>query len=156
MMFALDAARAAREMHRILRPAGRVAVAVWASRQDNPWLGVLLDTSPTSLASSCPHRVPPARSRCPTPAISSNCLPTPGSPVSSSTTSPRRCGRRRSTPGGPATSPWQGPVVAILNGLDDATRSRLRDTVRAAVARYESNGALDLPGLAIVLTGRRP
>jgi uncharacterized protein YbjT (DUF2867 family)/SAM-dependent methyltransferase len=44
MMFALDPARAAAEMHRILRPAGRAAVAVWAARQDNPWLGVLLDT----------------------------------------------------------------------------------------------------------------
>jgi hypothetical protein len=49
-----------------------------------------------------------------------------------------------------------GPAADILNRLDDASRSRLRDTVRAAVARYESDGALELPGLAVVLTGRRP
>jgi hypothetical protein len=48
-----------------------------------------------------------------------------------------------------------GPAAGILNRLDNATRTRLRDTVRAAVARYESNGALELPGLAVVLTGRR-
>ena len=44
----------------------------------------------------------------------------------------------------------------ILNKLDNATRSQLRETVRAAVTRYESNGALELPGLAVVVTGRRP
>lgn len=49
-----------------------------------------------------------------------------------------------------------GPAADILNRVDNATRARLRDTVRAAVARYESNGALELPGLAVVLTGRRP
>src|SRR5262249_7142464 len=43
LMFALDPARAVRELHRVLRPTGRAAVAVWATRQDNPWLGVLLD-----------------------------------------------------------------------------------------------------------------
>ena len=48
-----------------------------------------------------------------------------------------------------------GPVVAILNGLDDAARTELRDAVRAAVARYETDGALELPGVAIVLSGRR-
>ena len=44
----------------------------------------------------------------------------------------------------------------ILNRLDNATRSRLRETVRAAVAPYEADGALELPGLAVVVTGRRP
>ena len=31
MMFAVDPAQAAGELHRVLRPAGRVAVAVWAA-----------------------------------------------------------------------------------------------------------------------------
>ena len=43
LMFAIDPARAAREMHRVLRRHGRVAVAVWASPHENPWLGLLLD-----------------------------------------------------------------------------------------------------------------
>jgi hypothetical protein len=48
------------------------------------------------------------------------------------------------------------PVVGILEGLDDATRARLKETVRAAVAPYKTNGSLELPGLALVLSGRRP
>ena len=48
-----------------------------------------------------------------------------------------------------------GPVVGILDGLDDATRTRLRDTARSAAAAYETDGALELPGVALVLTARR-
>jgi SAM-dependent methyltransferase len=43
LMFALDPAAAAREIARVLRPGGRVAIAVWGPRERNPWLGVVLD-----------------------------------------------------------------------------------------------------------------
>ena len=43
LMFALDPVQAVTEMRRVLRPAGRVAVAVSGARRDNPWLGLLLD-----------------------------------------------------------------------------------------------------------------
>ena len=43
LMFATDPARAAAEIRRVLRPGGRVAVAVWGPREDNPWLGLVFD-----------------------------------------------------------------------------------------------------------------
>ncbi|HXS08333.1 MAG TPA: class I SAM-dependent methyltransferase [Rhizomicrobium sp.] len=43
LMFALDPAQAAREIHRVLRPNGRLALAVWGPRARNPWLGIVLD-----------------------------------------------------------------------------------------------------------------
>jgi ubiquinone/menaquinone biosynthesis C-methylase UbiE len=36
LMFAVEPDRAVNEIHRVLRPAGRVAIAVWASRDENP------------------------------------------------------------------------------------------------------------------------
>ena len=42
-MFASDPARAAGEIARVLRPGGRVAIAVWGPRARNPWLGVVFD-----------------------------------------------------------------------------------------------------------------
>ena len=43
LMFAADPARAAREIRRVLRPGGRVAISVWGPRERNPWLGVVMD-----------------------------------------------------------------------------------------------------------------
>ena len=43
LMFAPDPARAASEIRRVLRPGGRVAVAVWGPRERNPWLGLVFD-----------------------------------------------------------------------------------------------------------------
>ena len=42
-MFAADPRRAAAEIRRVLRPGGRVALAVWGPRDRNPWLGLILD-----------------------------------------------------------------------------------------------------------------
>ena len=43
LMFALDPAHAVGEIARVLRPSGRVAIAVWGPRERNPWLGLVLD-----------------------------------------------------------------------------------------------------------------
>ncbi|MEA2843825.1 MAG: hypothetical protein QOJ69_1496 [Actinomycetota bacterium] len=156
MMFALDPAQAAREMRRVLRPTGRVAVAVWASRRDNPWLGLLLD----AITEVTGVEVPP-----------------PGMPGPFALSDADALRRLFADAGliditlesvgvplrMPSFDAWwtrnlavAGPAVRILNGLDDATGKRLKDSVRAAVSPYETDGALELPGLAHVLNGRRP
>src|SRR3954471_3964520 len=43
LMFALEPERAVAEIRRVLRPGGRAAVAVWAARERNPWLGLMMD-----------------------------------------------------------------------------------------------------------------
>ena len=156
MTFVLDPGRAAREMHRVLRPTGRVAVSVWSSRQDNPWLGLLLDaiTEVTGLV-----------------------VPPPGMPGPFALSDADRLRRLFADAGfdkiaidrvaaslrPPSFDAWwarslqvAGPAVGILDRLDDASRTRVRDTLRAALSPYETEGGLELPGLALVLTGRRP
>ena len=156
MMFALDPAQAADEIHRVLRPAGRVAVAVWASREENPWLGLLLDAITE---------------------ITGMVVPPPGLPGPFALSDGDLLWHLFADAGfadielvrvdAPLRSPsfdawWTrnltvaGPVVTILNRLDDDTRDRLQAAVRAAVAPYGQDGALELPGVALVLTGRRP
>jgi SAM-dependent methyltransferase len=156
LMFALDPGRAAREMYRVLRPAGRVSVSVWSSRQDNPWLGLLLDAITE---------------------VTGAIVPPPGMPGPFALSDGDRLCRLFAEAGfedlavdpevaslrPPSFDAWwarnlkvAGPAVGILNRVDDATRTRIRDTLRASVSPYETDGGLELPGLALVLTGRRP
>lgn len=155
LMFALEPDQAAREIHRVLRPAGRVSVSVWGPRQANPWLGLLLD----AIAEVTGVVVPP-----------------PGMPGPFALSDAERLRRIFADARfgeialdavavslhPPSFDAWwarslkvAGPAVAILNRLDDATRTRVRDTLRAAVSPYEAEGGLELPGVALVLTGRR-
>jgi SAM-dependent methyltransferase len=43
LMFAEDRAAAVREARRVLKPGGRYAAMTWGSREQNPWLGLVLD-----------------------------------------------------------------------------------------------------------------
>ncbi len=63
LMFALDPARAASEIARVLRPGGRAAFAVWGPRDRNPWLGVLADAVQEHTGTPVPPPVSRARSR---------------------------------------------------------------------------------------------
>jgi ubiquinone/menaquinone biosynthesis C-methylase UbiE len=155
MMFAVDPAQAAREMYRVLRSNGRIAVSVWAAREDNPWLGLLMD----AIAG-----------------ITGIVVPQPGMPgpfaLSDADALPRLFAgagftdiavERASVPlRSPSFDAWwkrnltvAGPIAGVLAGLDDATRAAVRDRVRSAVAEYETAGALELPGLTLLLTARR-
>jgi SAM-dependent methyltransferase len=40
LMFAADANAALREIRRVLRPGGRLALAAWASPEENPWVSI--------------------------------------------------------------------------------------------------------------------
>jgi SAM-dependent methyltransferase len=154
MMFALDPTHAAREMHRVLRPAGRVAISVWGPREDNPWLGLLLDgiTEITGMV------VPPPGGPGPFALSDADRLRDLFVDAQFAAVAVDRVAAPLRTP---SFAAWwtrnltlAGPVVNVVNGLDDATRSRLRDTVRAAVAAYETDDALELPGVALVLKAR--
>ena len=76
LMLVPDPARAACEIHRILRPGGRVAVAVWGPREQNPWLGVVFDTISQQTGRPVPPPGSRARSRSTIPTSWPGCSPT--------------------------------------------------------------------------------
>ena len=156
LMFALEPDRAVAEIRRVLRPGRRAAVAVWAARERNPWLGVMMD-------------VVSARTGAP--------VPPPGIP------GPFALGdagalRRLFDDAGLAdvrvaelsvplrtasfdewwgrTTALAGPLSAILAAMPEEAVQALRERARVAVRPYETaTGGLDLPGETLIAAGRR-
>lgn len=155
LMFALDPARAMREIRRVLRPGGRVALAVWGPRARNPWLGVVFD------AASAQLRTP---------------IPPPGIPGPFSLDDADKLARLLSdaqladvvvtevpAPMRDAsfdewwtrTSALAGPLAMRLATLPDAAVRELRERAREAVRPYQTSTGLEFPGVSLLAAGRR-
>ncbi|MGZ6644023.1 MAG: class I SAM-dependent methyltransferase [Solirubrobacteraceae bacterium] len=156
LVFALEPGRAVGEIRRVLRPGGRVAVAVWAARERNPWLGVVMDVVSAQIGAP---------------------VPPPGIP------GPFALGdagelRRLFDEAGLAdvrvvelsvplpaasfddwwgrTSALAGPLSAILASMPEPAMHALRERAREAARPYEdASGGLDFPGVTLIAAGRR-
>lgn len=155
MMFAVDQARAASEIHRVLRPGGRLVAAVWGPRLDNPWLSVIFDAVAAVIGITVP---PPG-------------MPGPFALADSAKVRDLLDGAEFADVDVEAfsvplrlptfeawwarTTAIAGPVAAMIDRLDAATSAALEDHVRAAVQQYTTPAGLDFPGSALVASARR-
>ncbi len=157
LQFALDPARAAAEIARVLRPGGRTALATWGPRADNPWLGLVLDAVS---------------------AVAGRPLPPPGRPGPFALDDPQHLAELLQTAGlidvqvrpepmpmrVPSFEEWwrrtpalAGPLVRVLASLPPAARDDIAARLRVAVAPYiDATGALDFPGLGLLAYSQRP
>lgn len=155
LMFAVDPIRAVDEIHRVLRPHGRLAIAVWGPQRDNPWLGLVFEAVTAVVGIPVP---PPG-------------LPGPFalSDASSLARLLRHGGfadvsieRIDTSLTSPSFEAWwarttavAGPIAALLARLDAATMTALEQRLRGDVERYSIVDGLNLPGLALVASARR-
>ena len=155
LMFVTDHAAGAREIARVLRPGGRAAIAVWAERERNPWLGLVFD----AVSEQVGRPVPPPG--VPTPFslgdterlrglltgaglqdVRIDELPTPLHAGSFEEWWTR-------------TSALAGPLAKILEGLPDQARQALVERLREAVAPYTTPAGVELPGVTLIASARR-
>jgi SAM-dependent methyltransferase len=155
LMLVPDPARAVREIRRVLRRGGRIAVAVWGPRDRNPWLAVMFDAISAELG--CP--VPPTGIPGPfsledAEKLASLLLDAELSDVVvsevpialyASSFDAWWDGRRA----------LAGPLTQILASLPADKVEAMRARAREAAKQYASPRGLQFPGIALVASGCR-
>ena len=155
LMFAFDPAQALAEIRRVLRPGGRVALAVWGPRAANPWLGLVFDAVAAQLGAP---------------------VPPPGIPGPFALDDPDRLARllagarladvvvtEEPTPlhddsfdaWWTRTAALAGPLAKRLAALPEDARRQLRARLTEVARPYQTPAGLDFPGVTLVAAARR-
>jgi SAM-dependent methyltransferase len=155
LQFALAPGQAVREIHRVLKPEGRLGVVVWAAQERNPWLGVVMDAVSAQVGKPVPPPGLPGPFSLGDPTSLAELLRAGGlADVSVEEISvPMYAGSFEAWWG--RTSALAGPLSSLLAALPAGTRRALDRRLRADVAPFETAGGLEFPGVALIATGRR-
>ena len=156
LMFALEPGRAVAEIRRVLRPGGRAAVAVWAARGRNPWLGVVMDAVSAQTGAPVPPPGIPGPFALGDADELQRLLEDAGLADArvEELSMPLRTASFDEWWG--RTSALAGPLSAILATMPAAAMEALRERAREAARPYETaSGGLDFPGVTLIAAGRR-
>jgi SAM-dependent methyltransferase len=155
LMLVADPLRAAREIRRVLKPSGRLALTVWGPRAANPWLGIVFDAVGAQLGTP---------------------MPPPGLPHPFSLDDRDRLAEVLSTAGlvdltitelatpyraATADEWWSrtavlaGPLARRLAALEPEQAADLRDRATKAASPYLTPEGLTFPGVSLLACARR-
>jgi len=157
LMFALDPATACAEIARVLRPGGRVSIAVWGPRERNPWLGLVFDAVSAEVGMPLP---PPGL---PGPFALSDADRLAGLLAGAGLAdvsvgeleAPVRTGSFEEW--WTRTTALAGPLAGLLAALPAETSDGIVQRLRESCAPYATaSGGLEIPGVTLLASARRP
>jgi SAM-dependent methyltransferase len=157
LMFAVDPAASSAAIARVLRPGGRVAVAVWGPRERNPWLGLVMDAVSTQIGSPVPPPGVPGPFALGDAGRLRGLLADAGLADVQVGELPVPLRAASFDEWWTRTLALAGPLPAILAAMPAAGVRALRERAREAVRPYETAaGGMDFPGVTLLASGRRP
>jgi SAM-dependent methyltransferase len=155
LMFATDPARAAGEIHRVLRPGGRAAITVWGPRERNPWLGIVFDAVSAQVGAPIPPPGIPGPFSLQDAGELEQLLSGAGFMEVSVRDVPVPLRAGSFDEWWTRTTALAGPLAKVLASLPGEATEAIRARLREAIAPYETADGIELPGLTLLASGRR-
>ncbi|OGX82779.1 class I SAM-dependent methyltransferase [Hymenobacter coccineus] len=154
-MFFPDMLLAAQEMHRVLKPCGRLATCVWATPAQNPWITTMMGAIAAHMALPAPPPGAPGMFRCAQPGMLIGLLQAAGFENVHQKEVVSIVGF--ATP----EEYWQNmtevaaPVVAAMSQADEATRAAIKKSVFASLEQNRVDGEIRLQFASLVLSAEK-
>jgi ubiquinone/menaquinone biosynthesis C-methylase UbiE len=155
LMFFPDVAGAIARLVRLLRPGGRIAVAVWAEPAGNPWATIPMAAIGAEIALPDPQPDAPSLFRCAAPGAVARMFGDAGLHDVRETDVHSRLDPERAEDYWEYLTEVTAPVVAGLGLADDAGRDRIRTMVIERARAFEVDGRPQIPTHARAIVGAK-